>query len=103
MSTPSRLSVLSRVVAAFGGGYVLVSVLTVAASLVLAMMGVNKAEAVLATTIASFLIYALIIMAVFHARSATRAWIGILIATVPLAAFSLLIDGGPAWASLSLF
>lgn len=66
-----RWSVFSRVIAAFIGGYALTSLLVVAVSL--GWPG-NRALAVLSSTLVSFLIYAGIIMAVFHASSATRAW-----------------------------
>jgi hypothetical protein len=36
----------------------------------------------LATTMASFLVYAAIVMAVFHARSAVRAWMWLAVAAV---------------------
>lgn len=69
-----RWSVLSRVLAAAVGGYALTVLLTMAVSLVLSALGVALPEAVLATSTASFLVHAAIIMATFHARSAARAW-----------------------------
>jgi hypothetical protein len=78
-----RWSVTSRVLAAVAGGYALTSLLNIAAPLVLAKAGVNRPEALLATASASFLIYAAIIMAVFHARSAARAWIWLAVVAMP--------------------
>lgn len=78
-----RWSVTFRVLAAIVGGYALASLITVVLSLMLPWIGVGQAEAVLATTIVSFLIYAAIIMAVFHARSALQAWICLFIAALP--------------------
>jgi hypothetical protein len=43
----------------------------------------SQAQALLATTMASFLVYAAIVMAVFHARSAVRAWMWLAVAAVP--------------------
>lgn len=48
----------SRVIAAIFGGYVLTSLFAIAGALLLSIVGVNKAEAGLATTMGSFLIYA---------------------------------------------
>ena len=75
-----RWSVASRVLAATIGGYGFVFLLTAAAPLVLPL---QRAEAVLTSTIASFLIYAAIIMAVFHVRSATRAWVWLAVTSLP--------------------
>jgi hypothetical protein len=69
-----RLMVLSRIGAGFGGGYVLTSLAV--AFLSLCLSG-SRASAVLLATMPGFLIYALIVMAVFHARSVVRAWIWI--------------------------
>ena len=75
-----RLSIASRMIAAIFGGYAVTALETLALSLTLPFIGVGRAEAVFATTMVSFLIYAAVIMAVFHARSALRAWIGIVVA-----------------------
>ena len=78
-----RWSVASRVLAAAGGGYALTALTTLALSLALTWVGAGRAEAVLASTMASFLLYAAIVMAVFHARTAKRAWTGLVLAAVP--------------------
>ena len=88
-----RWSVVSRAIAAIVGGYVIVSLLTIALSMLLVIAGMDKPEAVLAASMASFLFYAGIVMAVFYARTALRAWIGLTIAAVPLAAFYMLYAG----------
>jgi hypothetical protein len=72
-----RWSVASRTAAAIVGGYGFTTLLVIALSVLLARFGVNQAQALFGATTASFLIYALAIMAVFHARTATRAWIGL--------------------------
>jgi hypothetical protein len=69
------LPIISRVLAAITGGYAVTSLLTLALTLMLAALGVNQAQALLAATTGSFLVWAAIIMAVFHARSALRAWL----------------------------
>lgn len=90
-SAHRRWSIVSRLLVASVGGYALTSLLTLALPLALAFLGVNQAQALLAGTTASFLLYAAIIMAVFHARSAARAWIWILAATLTLVAVVLLL------------
>ncbi|MDR5172069.1 DUF3649 domain-containing protein [Methylobacillus flagellatus] len=89
-----RLAVASRIVAAVVAGYALASAVSILFAL---LLPVSKAEAVLASTMLSFAVYAGIVIWVFHARSATRAWIGLL---VPLAVISLacwlLMPGGAA-------
>ncbi len=79
---------LSRIVAAIGGGYALAAVASVAA-LALPM---DKLQAVLAGTMASFLVYTGAVVWVFAVRSATRAWLGLLLAAIPL-----LLAAWPVW------
>jgi hypothetical protein len=90
-----RRSVASRVLAAAGGGYALTSLLTLAVPLLLAAAGIDRAQALLATTMGSFVAYAVIVMAVFHARSATRAWIWLAGAAVPPAIVTAILLPGP--------
>ncbi len=68
--------------AATVGGYAVVSLIAAALSLCLPM---PRLEAVMTATLVGFLVYAAIIMSVFHARSAGRAWLGLAILAVPLA------------------
>jgi len=70
----------SRIVAALFGGYALAALGSVAA-LALPM---SKPQAVLTGMLASFAIYAAAVIWVFAARSALRAWAGLLMAAVPL-------------------
>src|SRR5262245_3082485 len=88
-----RWSLVSRVTAAAVGGYALTSLSTIALSLLLPELGVGRAEALTASIIASFLFYAAIIMAVFCARSATRAWMALIIASVPPGLVLILLRG----------
>lgn len=69
----ARLSVASRIGAAVLGGYALASA---ASSLLALSLPLSRHEAVLTGMMISFLFYALAVIWVFHARSATRAWIG---------------------------
>ncbi|CAO3357898.1 DUF3649 domain-containing protein [Azospirillum melinis] len=70
----------SRIVAALFGGYALAALGSVAA-LALPM---SKPQAVLTGMLASFAIYAAAVVWVFSARSALRAWAGLLAAAAPL-------------------
>lgn len=72
----------SRIVAALFGGYALAALGSMAA-LALPM---DKPQAVLTGMLASFAIYAGAVVWVFAARSALRAWAGLLAAAVPLLA-----------------
>lgn len=89
-----RWMVASRMLAAVVVGYALTSAVSILLAL---LLPVSKAEAVLASTMLSFALYAGIVIWVFQARSATRAWVGLL---VPLAVLSLvcwlLMPGGAA-------
>lgn len=71
---------LSRIVAALFGGYALAA-LTSVATLALPMA---KTEAVLTGLLLSFLVYVGAVVWVFAVRSARRAWVGLLLAAVPL-------------------
>lgn len=86
-----RWSVASRAVAAVVGGYALTSLLNTAVPLLLAAAGINLSQALLATATGSFLVYAAIIMAVFHARSAARAWAWLAVASIPQALIVILL------------
>lgn len=76
-----RLSVASRVLAGFGGGYAITSMFV---AVVPMLMPGQRAVALLWTNMFSFFLYAAIVMAVFHARSAVRAWACLLAGALPL-------------------
>jgi hypothetical protein len=78
-----RIDVVSRVVAAIGGGYLLAAAAT---ALLAVLLPTQRAEAVITATLLSFLTYASAVLWVFSTRSALRAWVGILMTTVLLAA-----------------
>lgn len=88
-----RWSVALRVVAGTLGAYALTSLVTVALSLLLVRIGVNRVEAVTAVTLASFAIFAVIAIAAFHARSAARAWGWLIVLAMPPALALLLLPG----------
>ena len=77
-----RRSVTSRTLAAVVGGYTLTSLLTLAVPLLFSAASLSLAQTLHATTMAGFLVYAGIVIAVFHARSATRAWAWLAFASV---------------------
>ena len=84
---------LSRIVAAIGGGYALAALASVA---VLALP-VSRPQAVIGGMLASFAIYAGAVVWVFAVRSAWRAWVGLLVAAAPLLAFAWQVwQGGGA-------
>lgn len=73
-------ALLSRILAALLGGYLLAALASVAAL----ALPVDRPQAVLAGMQASFLIYAGAVVWVFAARSAGRAWAGLLMLGLPL-------------------
>ncbi|MFC3443674.1 DUF3649 domain-containing protein [Sphingobium rhizovicinum] len=93
---PVDWPLLSRIMAAVIGGYVLASALALLATLALPWLGVSTADALHAATMASFLLYAAIIMAVFHASSATRAWLGLVAVAAPAGLILWIVQPGAA-------
>jgi uncharacterized protein DUF3649 len=83
-----RLAIASRVAAAVLGGYVFANVVAIFLAMVLPM---PRASAVLAMTLASFALYAAAAIWVFAARTATRAWLGLLVPIAVLGGLSWLI------------
>lgn len=76
-----RLAVASRAVAAILGGYGLAS----AASACLAVwLPMQRVDAVVTATMASFVVYTCGVIWVFATRNAWRAWAGILLPTAVL-------------------
>jgi hypothetical protein len=71
------LGVLSRSIAAIVGGYVLSNLLATLTSYLLPMPAVDS---VLLSLQLSFLFYSIIIIWVFSAKTAGKAWLGLLIA-----------------------
>ncbi|WKB55603.1 DUF3649 domain-containing protein [Eleftheria terrae] len=82
-----RLAVASRVLAAIGGGYALSAL---AATVMAIHLPTSRVEAAVAGMLASFVIYTGAVVWVFAARSAWRAWLGLLAPGVLLGGLLLL-------------
>ena len=78
-----RLAVASRALAAIIGGYALTALATFALAIFLPL---SKSEASMTATLLSFVIYTCVVLWVFATRSATRAWLGIVVPCVVLGA-----------------
>lgn len=74
-----RLAVLSRTVAAIGGGYGLSAL--VAAALAVSLP-TTRAEAAMTGTLAAFVVYPVAVMWVFATANALRAWTGLALAAL---------------------
>jgi hypothetical protein len=85
-----RLGVFSRVLAAAAGGYGLMNIVTATFTY---LLPTERHTAFLFSVQTSFLVYAIAIIWVFSARTATMAWLGLLAVAVPLA----LLDGYFYW------
>lgn len=88
---PRWLPLLSRIVAAIAGGYALAA-LTSAAAVALPL---PPAEAITTGMLLSFAVHATVVIGVFAARSARRAWAGLLLAALPLLLLTWPIWRGP--------
>jgi hypothetical protein len=87
-----RLAVASRAVAAIAGGYGVAALSAAVLALSLpAAFGMARSEAAMTGTLASFLVFALAVMWVFAARSALRAWSGLVVMAAPLGLLLLLL------------
>jgi hypothetical protein len=85
---------MSRTLLATVGGYGFASLFAAALSVLLHVgFGVARIEAVLASTLASFLVWAALALGVFHARSAACAWTWVIAVSLPLAAIVWLLRG----------
>ena len=71
LSWSAGLSIASRTLAAFVGGYALASAFTAFFSLALPL---HPSEAVLTASMLGFVVYVAAILCVFGAKSAARAW-----------------------------
>lgn len=71
-----RLGVASRAIAAIVGGYAVTALATALLAVILPMV---RIDAVLTATLLSFAIYTCAVLWVFAARSALRAWLGIVL------------------------
>ncbi|MEG0223010.1 MAG: DUF3649 domain-containing protein [Comamonas sp.] len=78
-----RCSVAARVLAAALGGYLLTSAL---ATLLALLLPFERAQAVMAGSDIGVLFYLPALLWAFHARSAVRAWAGLLLSSAAVAA-----------------
>jgi len=85
VNTAYRWSVASRFIAAAVGGYVIVTLMQLAA---VALVPAEFYKALLITSQTGYLFYTGIIIWCFAARTATRAWMGLGVAAVPLVLIS---------------
>ena len=85
-----RLAVASRVLAAVFGGYLVASLASVCLSLWLPFA---RADAVVIGMMTSFLVYLLAVVWCFACGSARRAWFGLIVAGLMLAAVAGLAHG----------
>lgn len=86
-----RWAVASRVVAAVVGGYALTSAATVLLAL---LWPLPQAEAVLAASMLSFLLYAGVIVWIFAVKRLRTVWLGLLSATALCSVLSWLLLPG---------
>jgi Ni,Fe-hydrogenase I cytochrome b subunit len=85
------LSMLSRLVLAVVGGYLCtVALVTLASRLISLLFGIELAGALMGMLLVSFLLYSLIIMAVFAATRLGRAWLLLSFITAASALLSML-------------
>lgn len=77
-----RLGVASRTLAAIVGGYALSALVATVSAI---YFPGTRAEAAIFGMLASFVIYTLAVMWVFAVRTALRAWLGLLLPSLPLA------------------
>lgn len=77
-----RLGVASRAVAAIVGGYALSALMATVSAI---YFPGTRAEAAIFGMLLSFVIYTVAVMGVFAVRSAWRAWLGLLLPSIPLA------------------
>ncbi|WP_223413688.1 MULTISPECIES: DUF3649 domain-containing protein [unclassified Pseudomonas] len=80
-----RLAVTSRVLAAVLGGYIVAALASVSLTLLVPMA---RADAVVTGMMTSFLAYLGAVIWCFACRSAWRAWLGLIVPSLVLAAIS---------------
>ena len=86
-----RRAIILRLAAALLGGYALATTMAVALA---GLMPAPRADAVLAATLASFALHAVAVLWAFAARSARRAWLGLLLPTAFSAGVAWLVTRG---------
>ncbi|WP_159915435.1 DUF3649 domain-containing protein [Pantoea sp. 18069] len=94
--TRYRLAVVSRALAAVGGGYALASATAAGVGLFLAQTGSTRTDAVMWATMLSFIAQACAALWAFGCKSALRAWLGIGTPAVLLGVLTYLLKGAAA-------
>ena len=89
MQLPYPLRIISLVLAATIGGYLLTSAAIIFLSAIVPM---DKPDAIVASSLFSYAIYTAAIIWVFTVRNSKRAWLGMLIPTVLLGGAGLFIS-----------
>ncbi|HBP04350.1 MAG TPA: DUF3649 domain-containing protein [Stenotrophomonas sp.] len=84
------LPLVSRIIAALFGGYVLAALCSIAAL----ALPIDGRQAVFTGMLASFLLYAGAVVWVFAVRSAWRAWMGLIVAALPLWLVAQMVGNG---------
>lgn len=74
-----RWAIASRAVAAIFGGYFLSALFCASAGLALIHLDVSRLNAVMTATMLAFVVHAIAAIWAFRARSATRAWLCMLV------------------------
>ena len=90
-STSTGRCVLSRVLAAVVGGYAAANAVAVGLAQIVPM---SRGDAVMTGILLTYLVYAAAVVWVFAARSARRAWLGILLTTAAFGSLALLGRAG---------
>ncbi|AZD27749.1 DUF3649 domain-containing protein [Pseudomonas chlororaphis] len=85
-----RLAVMSRVLAAVFGGYLLAALSSVCMTL---LLPVSRADAAVSGMMTSFLFYLVAVLWCFACRTAWQAWLGLLLLALGLAAISAWVHG----------
>lgn len=97
IDTRHRFAVTLRLLAALGGGYLLSNAFAILlARLLLLTAMTSRADGVLAAVIASFPVYVGAVLWAFAARSAARAWAGLLATAGVCGAAAWLLGSGAA-------
>ncbi|MBB2202313.1 DUF3649 domain-containing protein [Gluconacetobacter tumulisoli] len=88
--TRRHLAIAARTVAGVAGGYGVGSLVAIVAA---CWLPLSRADAATAGTLLGLLAWPPVVMACFYARSATRAWTGLLLLAVPLGGAAMQATG----------
>lgn len=91
-----RLAVVSRALAAMGGGYALACATAAGVGLTLARAGSSGVDAVMWATMLAFIAHAIAALWSFGCANAWRAWLGIAVPAALLGALTFVLRGAGA-------